>query len=59
MNLSVVIIYSVVDSTTNAFFLSLRPFDPKRNVSTIVASYWINKMLLLDVSNFIIEKGFL
>ena len=36
MNISVVIMYFIVDSVINAFSLSLRPFDPKRNVSTIV-----------------------
>ena len=36
MNLSMVIMYSIVDLVVNAFSSSLRPFDPKRNVSTIV-----------------------
>ena len=51
MNLSVVIMYSIVDSIINGFSLSLRPFYPKRNVSTIVASFWFGKerlMLLLS-----------
>ena len=57
MNLSVFIIYSVVDSTRNAFSLSLRPFDPKRNVVTIAESFWFNKecLMLLILS----EKAFL
>ena len=43
MNLSVVIMYSIVDSIINAFSLSLRTLDPKRNVPTIVASFWLIK----------------
>ena len=36
MNLSVVIIYSIVGSTIKAFSSLLKPFDPKRRVSTII-----------------------
>ena len=36
MNLSVVIIYSIVDSIIHAFCSSFRPVDPKRRVSTII-----------------------
>ena len=34
MNLSVVVIYSIVDSSINTFTSSLRPFDLKTRVST-------------------------
>ena len=47
MNLSVVMMYLIVDSIINAFSLSLRPFYPKRNVSTIVASLFNQKRLML------------
>ena len=50
INLSVVIIYSIVDSIIHAFSSSLRPFDSKRRVSTIIESFWFNKeglMLLI------------
>ena len=43
MNLSRAIMYSLLDSITSVFPFSLRTFDPKRNVSTIVASFWFNK----------------
>ena len=36
MNLSVVIIYSIADCIIHEFSSSLRPFDPKRSVSSIV-----------------------
>ena len=36
MNLSVAIIYSIVGSIINAFSSLLKPFDPKRRVSTII-----------------------
>ena len=39
MNLSVVIMYSIVDSIINTLSLSLRSFRPNRNVSTIAASF--------------------
>ena len=57
MNLSRAIMYSLLDSITSVFPFSLRPFDPKRNVSTIVASFWFNKerLMLLTLS----KKGFL
>ena len=38
-----VIIYLIVDSIIHAFALSLRPFDPKMRVSTIIESFWFNK----------------
>ena len=47
MNLSVIIMYSIVDSTFNAVSLSYWPFDPKRNVSTIVESFWFNEKPLM------------
>ena len=52
INLSVVKMYSAVDSIINAFSLPLIPCDPKRNVSTIVASVWFNKerLMLLALS---------
>ena len=52
MKLSLVIMYSIVDSIINAFFASLRPFDPKRNVSTVVESFRFNKerLMLLTLS---------
>ena len=57
MNLSGAIMYSLLDSITSVFSFSLRPFDPKRNVSTIVTSFWFNKerLVLLTLS----KKGFL
>ena len=48
VNLSVVIIYSIVDSIIKAFSLSFKPFDPKRRVSTIIESFWFNKELLMQ-----------
>ena len=47
MNLSVVIIYSIGDSIIHAFSSPLRPFDPKRRVSTIIESFWLNKEHLM------------
>ena len=38
MNVIVVVKYSVIDSINNAFYLSSRPFDPKKRVSTIIES---------------------
>ena len=38
MNLSVVIVYPSVDSTINGSSSSLRPFSPKRRVSTKIES---------------------
>lgn len=49
-NLSVVIMHLKDHSVINVFSSSLRLFDPKRNVSTTVASFWFNKehyMLLI------------
>lgn len=47
--LTAVIMYSIVDSNINVIFLSLRPFDPKKNVSTIVTSFRLN--ITFDVTN--------
>ena len=47
MDLSVVIIYSIVDSVINAFAFSLRSFNPNRNVSTLVASFRFHKKRLI------------
>ena len=38
---------SIVDSIINSFSSSLRPFDPKRKVSTIIESFWFNKQRLI------------
>ena len=47
MNLSVVITYSIAGSIIHVFSSSLRPFDPKRRVSTISESFWFNKEHLI------------
>ena len=47
MNLSVVVIYSIVDSSINTFTSSLRPFDLKTRVSTITESFCFNKEPLI------------
>ena len=47
VNLSVVMIYSIVDSIIKAFSSSFKPFDPKRRVSTIIESFWFNKEPLM------------
>ena len=47
MNLSVVTRHSIVDSIIHAFSSSLRPFDPKKTVSTIIESFWFNKERLM------------
>ena len=47
MNLSVVIIYSIVDSIINAFSSSIRSLDPRRRVSTMIESFWLNKESLM------------
>ena len=39
MNLSVVIIYSIVDFIIHALSSSLRPFDGKRRVSALIESF--------------------
>ena len=39
VNLSVVIIYAIVDSIIKALSSSFKPFDPKRRVSTIFESF--------------------
>ena len=57
MNLSVVIIYSIFDCIINAFSSSLRPFDPKRRVSSIIESLWFNKerLMLLVLSKRVFD----
>ena len=47
MNRSAVIIYSIVDSIIHSFSSQLRPFDPKRRVSTLTESFWVTKERLL------------
>ena len=47
INLSVVIIYSIADSIIPVFSSLLRPFDPKRRVSTIIESFSLNKERLI------------
>ena len=51
MNLSVVKIYSTVDSFIHAFSSSFRLVDPKRRVSTTIESFWFNKKRLM-LKNF-------
>ena len=46
-SLSVVIIYSIVDSIINAFAFSMRSFNPNRNVSTLLASFRFDKKRLI------------
>ena len=48
MNLSVVVIYSIVDSIIKALSFSFKLFDPKRRVSSIIESFWFNKELLMQ-----------
>ena len=57
INLSVVIIYSIVDSIIYAFSSSFRPVDPRRRVSTITESFWLNKerLMLLIFSKFFFD----
>ena len=40
MNLSVVEIYSIVDSVIHALSSPFRPVDPKRRVLTVIESFW-------------------
>ena len=47
MNRSAIIIYSIVDSIIHSFSSQLRPFDPKRRVSTLTESFWVTKERLL------------
>ena len=39
MNLSLVIMYSIVDFIINAFSSSFKPFHPKREVSTVIENF--------------------
>ena len=48
MNVFVVRIYSIVDSIIHAFSSSLRPFDPKRRVSTIIKYFSFNFFLWFE-----------
>ena len=56
MNLSVVMMHSIIDSITSALSLPLQQFDPKSNASTMASSIWFNKTAF-DVTN-LIKKGF-
>ena len=47
IKLFMVIMYLIVVSVINAFSLSMRLIDPKRNVSTIIESFWFNKERLM------------
>ena len=47
MNLSVVEIYSIVDSIIHALSSPFRPVDPKRRVLTVIESFWFNKERLM------------
>ena len=58
MNLSVVIMYSIIDSIINVFSSSLKPIDTKKKVSTIIESFWFNKerlMLLILSKSFFLD----
>ena len=64
--ITVVIMCLIVNFIINAFSLSLRPFNPKRGVFTIIESFWFSKERLMvlilligvffGVSNFSIGK---
>ena len=43
MNLSLVIMYSIVDFIINVFSSSLKPFHPKREVSTVIENFGLIK----------------
>ena len=47
IKLFMVIMYLIVVSVINAFSLLMRLIDPKRNVSTIIESFWFNKERLM------------
>ena len=53
MNLSHVIIYSIVDSIIHAFSSSMRPFDPKKRVFTTIESFWYNEEHLMLIKFFL------
>ena len=53
MNLSHVIIYSIVDSIIHAFSSSMRPFDPKKRVFTTLESFWYNEEHLMLIKFFL------
>ena len=42
-----VIMYSIIGSIINVFSSSLKPFDTKKKVSTIIESFWFNKERLM------------
>ena len=54
MNLSEVIMYFIVDSVINVLSIYHWDHDPKRNVWTIVESFWFNKERLI----LLIKKHF-
>ena len=47
INLSMVIIYSIVEPVINAISLSRRSFNPDINVLTVVALFWFNEECLM------------
>ena len=47
LNLSVIIMYLTIDSVLNAFCLSLKSFNPNKNVSIAVASFCFNTKCLM------------
>ena len=47
MNVSVVIIYSIVNTVIHAFSSSFKSFDPKRRVPTTIEPFWLNKERLM------------
>ena len=47
INISVVIMYLIVDSIVSAFSTSLGPFNQKRKVSAIIESFWLSKKRLM------------
>ena len=53
MNLSHVIIYSIVDSIIHAFSSSMGPFDPKKRVFTTIESFWYNEEHLMLIKFFL------
>lgn len=47
LNLSLIIMYLIIDSILNAFCLSLKSFNPNKNVSITVASFFFNAKYLM------------
>ena len=56
LNLSLIIMYLIVDSILNAFCFSLKSFNPNKNVSITVASFFF-QCKIFDATNFL-KKGF-